>query len=82
MAEYLEQSRAQAQAFIGKALEALADDEKISKATLVQIATAIGIVIDKWGVSKLDAAPQVRGGVIEIPAVQPEETDDSRVVEL
>lgn len=82
MAEYLEQSRAQAQAFIGKALKALADDEKISKATLVQIATAIGIVIDKWGTSKLDAAPQVRGGVIEIPAVQPEETDDSRVVEL
>ena len=82
MEEYLEQSRAQAQAFIGKALKALADEEKISKATLVQLATAIGIIIDKWGTSKLDAAPQVRGGVIEIPAVQPEEADDSKVVQL
>lgn len=81
MAEYIEQSRAQAQAFIGKALKALADDEKISKATLVQIATAIGIVIDKWGTSKLEA-PRVRGGVIEIPAVQPEEADEGRVVQL
>lgn len=81
MDEFLEASRAQAQAFIAKALVTLADDEKIAKATLVQIATAIGIVIDKWGVRKLDAAPEVHGGVIEIPTVAPEATDD-KVVKL
>lgn len=81
MDAFLEASRSQAQAFIAKALVALADDDKISKATLVQIATAIGIVIDKWGDRKLDAAPEVRGGVIEIPAVAPEAADD-KVVKL
>lgn len=81
MDAFLEVSRAQAQAFIAKALVALADDDKIAKATLVQIATSIGIVIDKWGVRKLDTAPEVRGGVIEIPAVSPE-ADDDKVVKL
>ena len=60
MAEYLEQSRAQAQAFIGKALKALADDDKISKATLVQIATAIGA--ESW-----NSVPGTMPGMRKVP---------------
>ena len=41
--------------FLGAGLEALNDPEKMQGASLTQIATTIGIIIDKW--AKISGAP-------------------------
>lgn len=48
MLSYMDARKAEAQGIIDKYLEALADPDKIEGATLSQIATAMGIVIDKF----------------------------------
>lgn len=48
MLAYMESRREQAQNVIDKYLEALANPEKLEEATLSQIATALGIVVDKF----------------------------------
>ncbi len=48
MLEYMESRREQAQGVIDLYLAALADPTKLELATLSQIATALGIVVDKF----------------------------------
>ena len=48
MLEYMDSRKGQAQGIIDTYLEALADPEKLENASLQQIATALGIVIDKF----------------------------------
>lgn len=48
MLAYMESRKEQAQGVIDDYLKALADPEKIEEATLSQIATALGIVVDKF----------------------------------
>lgn len=48
MLAYMDSRKEQAQSVIDKYLEALADPEKLSDASLSQIATALGIIVDKF----------------------------------
>ena len=48
MLEYLDQKRDTAFKFIDKAFEEMCKDEKIKKTSIINLATAIGIVIDKY----------------------------------
>lgn len=48
MLEYMDDRRKQAQKVMDTYLKALADPEKIKGASLLQIATAFGIIIDKF----------------------------------
>lgn len=48
MLAYMDSRKEQAQGVIDKYLAALANPEKIEKAKLVEIATALGIVVDKF----------------------------------
>ena len=73
MLEYMEKRKERAQDIIDKYLEALADPEKLENATLQQIATALGIVVDKFTkttpagentLAKLDEVLKEIGGVV------------------
>lgn len=73
MLEYMDSRKGQAQGIIDTYLEALADPEKLESASLQQIATALGIVVDKFtkttpagenALSKLDEVLKEIGGVI------------------
>lgn len=73
MLEYMDKRKERAQDIIDKYLEALADPEKLENATLQQIATALGIVVDKFTKStpagentlaKLDEVLKEIGGVV------------------
>ena len=48
MLAYMDSRKGQAQGIIDKYLEKLADPEKLESATISQIATAMGIVVDKF----------------------------------
>ena len=48
MLEFMDSRKGVAQGVIDKYLKALADPEKLDQATLSQIATALGIVVDKF----------------------------------
>lgn len=48
MLEYLDQKRDTAFKFIDKAFEEMCKEEKIEKTSIINLATAIGIVIDKY----------------------------------
>lgn len=48
MLEYLDQKRDMAFKFIDKAFEEMCKEEKIEKTSIINLATAIGIVIDKY----------------------------------
>ena len=48
MLEYLDQKRDTAFKFIDKAFEEMFKEEKIEKTSIINLATAIGIVIDKY----------------------------------
>lgn len=48
MLEYLDQKRDTALKFIDKAFEEMCKEEKIEKTSIINLATAIGIVIDKY----------------------------------
>lgn len=77
MDDYLEQERDRAQGFISKALDYLSSDEKLAAATLSQIATAMGIVIDKWGKVQNTTDGGDSGVVVLAPV---KEDDESGVV--
>lgn len=73
MLEYMDSRKNEAQAVIDKYLKALADPEKLEDASLSQIATALGIVVDKFtkstvsgenSLSKLDEVLKQIGGVV------------------
>ena len=73
MLEYMDSRKGQAQGIIDAYLEALADPEKLENASLQQIATALGIVVDKFtkttpagenALSKLDEVLKEIGGVV------------------
>lgn len=73
MLTYMDSRKEQAQSVIDKYLTALANPEKIEKAKLVEIATALGIVVDKFtkntsfsddALKKLDEVLKEIGGVI------------------
>lgn len=48
MLAFMDSRKESAQIVIDKCLEALADSQKLKKASLAQIATALGIVVDKF----------------------------------
>ena len=62
MLAYMDSRKEQAQGVIDDYLKALADPTKIEEATLSQIATALGIVVDKFTKN----APQSHEGMNEI----------------
>lgn len=49
-----------------KLVNAMKNDEAISRATVVQLATALGIVIDKYG-AQTEKKEQASGGIIILP---------------
>lgn len=49
--KYMDSKRDKVCEFFDKALEVMNDREKIEKASIVQIATAIGILVDKWSLA-------------------------------
>lgn len=63
MLEYMESRKEQAQGVIDIYLAALADPAKIELATLSQIATAFGIVIDKF--TKFAEVPSDKPGIMD-----------------
>ena len=72
MEMFMEQMQSEAQNFVKKALEAIQSEEKLASATLSQIATAMGIVIDKWG--KIQTMPdESQSGVILLAPIKGEE---------
>lgn len=81
MDRFLRAELSVAQSFVRRSLRAMDNADKIDKASIVQLATAMGIVIDKWsGVRKMGADdPQgssgTAGGVVEIPAALPDSAD-------
>lgn len=73
MLEYMDSRKEQAQGVIDDYLRALADPNKIASAKLSEVATALGIVVDKFtkttptgenALSKLDEVLKEIGGVI------------------
>lgn len=73
MLEYMGSRMGQAQGIIDTYLEALVDPEKLEGASLQQIATALGIVVDKFtkttpasenALAKLDEVLKEIGGVV------------------
>lgn len=73
MLEYMDSRKDQAQGIIDEYLKALADPAKLENASLQQIATALGIVVDKFTkttpagentLDKLDEILKKIGGVI------------------
>lgn len=48
MLEYMDSRKGEAQGIIDLYLKALADPDKLNGATLAQIATALGIIVDKF----------------------------------
>ena len=73
MLKYMDSRKKQAQSVIDKYLAALENPEKIEKAKLSEIATALGIVVDKFtkntsigddALKKLDEVLREIGGVI------------------
>lgn len=73
MLAFMDSRKEQAQSVIDKYLAALANPEKIEKAKLVEIATALGIIVDKFtkntslsddALKKLDEVLREIGGVI------------------
>ena len=63
MADYLEGKRWQAQEIIGKMLCAMTDEEKLKESGVRDIATALGIIIDKFTADAGAAAPN--NGILE-----------------
>lgn len=77
MEAFMDGMRNQAQAFIEKALVSISSEAKLEAATLSQIATAMGIVIDKWG--KVQAMSEGNdSGVVLLAPVKSD--DESGVV--
>ncbi len=74
MDDYLEQERERAQGFISKALDYLSNEDKLAAATLSQIATAMGIVIDKWGKVQ-NAADGSESGVVILAPTKEEDSE-------
>lgn len=73
MLEFMDSRKEQAQGVIDTYLKAMADPDKLEDASLSQIATALGIVVDKFtkttptgenALSKLDEVLKEIGGVI------------------
>ena len=60
--EYMDTKKADVCSLIDVYLPALTDEEKMQKATLVQIATALGIVLDKFALKgRIEQADHVVG---------------------
>ena len=69
---FMERMQTQAQEFVQKALVAISSDAKLEAATLSQIATAMGIVIDKWGKVQA-AADEAQSGVVMLAPIKGED---------
>ena len=71
--EYMNQRRGKIVTIMDKYLDALANDEKIDSATLSQLTTALGTLIDKWTmVKERDGHAEVRLAYL-VPQDTPEE---------
>ena len=78
--EYMNQRRGKIVTIMDKYLDALANDEKIDSATLSQLTTALGTLIDKWTmVKERDANAEVRLAYIvkkDDPEEPPEDIEE------
>ena len=71
MLAYMDSRKAKAQDFLDKCMEMMTTPEKLEAATLNQIATAFGIVVDKF--ARVSEGPKDEGqGVIVLPEVRHE----------
>ncbi len=68
--EYMESRRDAVCGILALYLDALTDPEKIEKATLPQIATSMGILIDKFAAVDRRDGGQETQGVVLLPAVE------------
>lgn len=68
MLAYMDSRKEQAQGIIDDYLKALANPEKIEKSTLSQIATALGIVVDKFtkGTEKIENDSDKKTVIVEL----------------
>lgn len=78
--EYMDKQKERVCLIMNKYLDALADDDKISSATVNQLTTALGTLIDKWTmVREKDTNAEVRLAYIveqDAPEAPPEEVED------
>ena len=63
MVDYLEDRRWQAQEIIGKMLSAMTDEEKLKDSSVRELATAFGILVDKFTENARTEAPN--SGLLE-----------------
>ena len=63
MVDYLDSQRGRAQEIIGKLLTAMCDDDRIKDADMREIATSMGILIDKFTANSRSEAPNT--GILE-----------------
>ena len=63
MVDYLEDRRWQAQEIIGKMLSAMTDEEKLKDSSVRELATAFGILVDKFTENDRTEAPN--SGLLE-----------------
>ena len=71
---YMESQRDIVCQIIGKGLAVLNDPEKLAEATPSQITTALGTLIDKWTQVQGMGTDEAGTGVVQMPAVLPEDT--------
>lgn len=68
---YMEESKGKVITIMGKYLDSLASDDKIEAATLNQLTTALGTLIDKWTYSRDQSDNESKSGVIILQEVMP-----------
>lgn len=73
---YMEEQREQACNTIGKLLEALGNDDKIALASLNQIATSMGILIDKFTAIEGNGGKQPENNLLDAIQNAVKETND------
>lgn len=83
--DYMDEQKEKVLVIMTKYLDALSDDDKISSATVNQLTTALGTLIDKWTmVREKDTNAEVRLAYIveqDAPEAPPEEVEDEIIDE-
>ncbi len=77
MLEYMESRKEQAKVIINRYLEALLDPEKLKKTPIQQIATAMGIVIDKFVTQPAESGLKEKKLEIELLKIESQMKDSA-----
>ena len=70
---YMEGKKDKVCDIIDRYLEALLDEERIERATTVQLTTSLGTLIDKFAMIKKENEAEKEGGIIFMPEVKKDE---------